>query len=97
MFQQFTNLQATKAQTLIITCEKGINKEYKNQYQRVAGFLPVDRLVAWEEIDMVKKVEIAEMDLFVGLYQIDAATDSDNACTDNESDADLDVDEPERL
>ena len=37
------------------------------------------------------------MDLFVGLYQIDAATDSDNACTDNESDADLDVDEPERL
>ena len=92
-FQQFTDLQATKA--WIVTCEEVLDEEDKYQSQRAAGFLPVDGEAILEEIKMANKLETAEMDLFVGLYQIDPATDLDDAYMDNESDTD--VDEPKGL
>ena len=49
-----------------------------------------------EEIEMANKLETAEMDPFVGLYQIDLATDLDDAYTDNESDTDADEPKGER-
>lgn len=80
-----------------MTCKEVINEEVKNRYQRAAGFLPVDGEAALEEIDMVKKLENAdsEMDLFAGLYRIDAARETDDEAkdTDNESEADIDSNE----
>ena len=75
-----------------MTCEEVIDKEDENWYQRTAGFLPVDGEDALEEIDVVKTLEIADINPFAGLYQIDADTDED---TEYESDADVDTDVPE--
>ena len=78
-----------------MTCEEVIDEEVENRYQRAAGFLPVDGEAALEEMDTAKKLENAdsEMDLFAGLYRIDAATESDDEDTDNESEADMDSNE----
>jgi len=50
----------------------------------------VDGEAILEEIEIANKLETTEMDLFVGLYQIDLATDLDDAYMDNESDTDAD-------
>ena len=78
-----------------MTCEEVIDEEDENRYQRAAGFLPVDGEATLEEIDMAEKEENpdSEIDPFAGLYRIDAATESDDAESDNESEADLNVDE----
>jgi len=55
----------------------------------------VDGEAILEEIEMANKLETTEMDPFVGLYQIDPATDLDDVYTDNESDTD--ADEPKGL
>ena len=97
LIQQLTDLQAAKA--WVMTCKEVINEEVENRHQRVAGFLPVDGEAALEEINMAEKEENpdSEIDPFAGLYQIDAAMELDNAAMDNKSEADLDVDEFNRL
>jgi len=72
-----------------VTCEEVIDKEDKNWYQRMAGFLPVDGEDALEEIDVVKTLEIADINPFTGLYWMDADIDED---TEYESDANVDAD-----
>jgi len=72
LFQQFTYLEAAKAQ--IVTCEEVIEKEDENRYQRTAGFLPVDGEVALENVDAVKTLEVADINPFASLYQMDEDT-----------------------
>ena len=94
LFQQFTNIQAAKAQ--ITMCEEVIDKKDESQYQQAAGFLQVDGVAPLEEINLAITLEITEMVPFASLFWRDL--DMDNSYTYSRSDIDTEpLEEPEGL